>query len=517
MKLTIRNKLFVLLTYSWLIIWGFMLYSAFHTRDLRLQERQDQLAVAMQMAHSIATDYVRMAEADRMTESEAKEYAMRSITNLRFGENGYFTVLGPDTILAHPINQSLPGKRHDEVKDSKGNVIYGDAYRAALKNGSGYFSYFWPLPNETEPSEKMSSAIHFAPWDWGFSTGLYIKDIDQAFRADLINYGGLGMALGLILNLVVFLIGRGMTRSLGCEPEFAATIASRIAQGDLATPVDAGKAHKDSLLAAMSTMQHSLLRIVSQVRNGTEAISTASGQIAAGNMDLSSRTEEQASSLEETAASMEELTATVKNNAGHAHAANQLAGTASDVAGKGGAVMVDVVNTMDGIKDSARQIADIISVIDSIAFQTNILALNAAVEAARAGEQGRGFAVVATEVRALAQRSAAAAKEIKELIGVSVDKVEAGNVLVQKAGATMEEIVDSIRKVTDILGEITAASAEQAAGIDQVNRAITQMDQVTQQNAALVEEAAAAADAMKEQAQQLVQAVSTFKLEETAR
>ena len=517
MKLTIRNKLFVLLTYSWLIIWGFMLYSAFHVKDLRLQERQTQLSIAMQMAHSIATDYTRLVEADRMTESEAQREAMRSITNLRFGENGYFTVLGPDTILAHPLNQSLPGKRHEEIKDSKGNVIYGDGYRAALKNGSGYFSYFWPRPNETEPSEKMSSAIHFAPWNWGMATGLYIKDIEQAFRADLIKYGALGMSLGLVLNLVVFLIGRGMTRSLGCEPEFAARIAARIAQGDLATPVDAGKASQDSLLAAMSAMQNSLQNIVSRVRQGTETISSSAEQIAAGNLDLSSRTEEQASSLEETAASMEELTATVKNNAEHAYMANQLAGTASDVAGKGGAVMTDVIDTMDGIKDSARKIADIISVIDSIAFQTNILALNAAVEAARAGEQGRGFAVVATEVRTLAQRSAAAAREIKELIGDSVDKVEAGNVLVQKAGATMEEIVGSIQKVTDILGEITSASAEQAAGINQVNQAIAQIDQVTQQNAALVEEAAASADAMKEQAQQLVAAVSTFKLEEAAR
>ncbi len=517
MKLTIRSKLFILLTYSWLVIWGFMLYSAFHTRDLRLQERQDQLAVAMQMAHSIATDYLRMAEAERMTESEAKAYALGSITKLRFGENGYFTVLGPDTILAHPLNQSLAGKRHAEVKDSKGSVIYGDGYRAALKNGSGYFSYFWPLPNETEPSEKMSSAMHFEPWNWGLATGLYIKDIDQAFRGDLVKYGILGMSLGLILNLVVFLIGRGMNRSLGCEPEFAATIAARIAQGDLATPVDIGKAHPDSLLAAMAAMQDSLRDIVHQVRHGTETISISAEEIAAGNLDLSSRTEEQASSLEETAASMEELTATVRNNAEHANAANRLAGTAADVAAQGGDVMADVIDTMDGIKDSAGKIADIISVIDSIAFQTNILALNAAVEAARAGEQGRGFAVVATEVRALAQRSAAAARDIKGLIGVSVDKVEAGNVLVQQAGATMADIVGSIQKVADILGEITAASTEQAAGIGQVNQAITQMDQVTQQNAALVEEAAAAADAMKEQANQLVRAVSTFKLAEKAR
>src|SRR5512147_2455503 len=243
-------------------------------------------------------------------------------------------------------------------------------------------------------------------------------------------------------------------------------------------------------------MNDSLVRVVSQVRSGTDTVATASSQIAAGNLDLSSRTEEQASSLEETASSMEELTSTVKQNAENARQANQLAIGSSDVAGKGGAVVSQVVTTMDAINEASRKIVDIISVIDGIAFQTNILALNAAVEAARAGEQGRGFAVVAGEVRNLAQRSAAAAKEIKTLIGDSVDKVENGSKLVANAGQTMDEIVTSIKRVTDIMAEISAASAEQSAGIEQVNTAITQMDEVTQQNAALVEEAAAAAESL---------------------
>src|SRR5512147_2697308 len=259
-------------------------------------------------------------------------------------------------------------------------------------------------------------------------------------------------------------------------------------------------------------MNDSLVRVVSQVRSGTDTVATASSQIAAGNLDLSSRTEEQASSLEETASSMEELTSTVRQNAENAKQANQLAISASDVAGKGGAVVSQVVTTMDAINEASRKIVDIISVIDGIAFQTNILALNAAVEAARAGEQGRGFAVVAGEVRNLAQRSAAAAKEIKTLIGDSVEKVEGGSKLVAQAGQTMEEIVTSIRRVTDIMSEITAASVEQSQGIEQVNTAITQMDEVTQQNAALVEEAAAAAEALEEQAQNLSAAVNVFKV-----
>jgi methyl-accepting chemotaxis protein len=260
-------------------------------------------------------------------------------------------------------------------------------------------------------------------------------------------------------------------------------------------------------------MNASLVNIVGQVRTGTDTIATASRQIAAGNMDLSSRTEQQASSLEETASSMEELTSTVKQNADNARQANQLAVTASDVAVKGGSVVSEVIDTMASINEASKKIVDIISVIDGIAFQTNILALNAAVEAARAGEQGRGFAVVASEVRNLAQRSAAAAKEIKGLIGDSVEKVAVGSKLVEQAGATMEEVVASVRRVTDIMGEISAASQEQRAGIEQVNQAIVQMDQVTQQNAALVEEASAAAESMQEQAAGLSQAVSIFKLD----
>ncbi|MDE2389249.1 MAG: methyl-accepting chemotaxis protein, partial [Betaproteobacteria bacterium] len=249
-----------------------------------------------------------------------------------------------------------------------------------------------------------------------------------------------------------------------------------------------------------------------KVRTGANQIATASGEIASGNSDLSQRTEEQASSLEETASSMEELTSTVRQNADNARQANQLAAGASEVAVKGGTVVGQVVQTMSSINESSKKIVDIISVIDGIAFQTNILALNAAVEAARAGEQGRGFAVVATEVRTLAQRSAAAAKEIKELISDSVVKVEDGTRLVDEAGATMDEIVNAVKRVTDIMSEISAASQEQSSGIEQVNQAVTQMDEVTQQNAALVEEAAAAAESMQDQTQALTQAVSTFKL-----
>ena len=319
-------------------------------------------------------------------------------------------------------------------------------------------------------------------------------------------------ALALLAGIAAaIVITRGLSRQLGGEPGYAAEVAGRIAGGDLATAVVIRQGDRSSLMFAMGAMRDNLANIVGQVRVGTDTIATASSQIASGNLNLSSRTEQQASSLEETASSMEELTSTVKQNADNARQANGLAATASDVARKGGAVVAQVVDTMGSINESSRKIVDIIAVIDGIAFQTNILALNAAVEAARAGEQGRGFAVVASEVRNLAQRSAAAAKEIKTLIGDSVEKVDVGAKLVDQAGATMNEIVESVKRVTDIMGEITAASQEQTAGIEEINTAITQMDEVTQQNAALVEQAAAAAESLQDQAANLSQVVSIFR------
>jgi methyl-accepting chemotaxis protein len=290
-------------------------------------------------------------------------------------------------------------------------------------------------------------------------------------------------------------------------------VVSKYAKGDLTVSIDRLPGKKAQTTEAIDAVKASLVGIVTQIKESTDSINTAAKEIAQGNTDLSQRTEEQASSLEETASSMEQLTSTVKQNSDNAKQANQLAIGASEVAVRGGEVVGEVVRTMESISDASKKIADIISVIDGIAFQTNILALNAAVEAARAGEQGRGFAVVATEVRNLAQRSAAAAKEIKGLIGDSVNRVDAGSKLVNQAGETIQEVVQQVKRVTDIMAEISAASAEQSSGIEQVNTAVTQMDEVTQQNAALVEQAAAAAESLQEQSEVLADAVSVFRLE----
>ena len=320
-------------------------------------------------------------------------------------------------------------------------------------------------------------------------------------------------AIALVASTIIaLLITRGLLRQLGGEPSYAAEIASKIAGGDLSIQVETKQGDSTSLLFAIRTMRESLASIVTRVRAGTNNIETAATEIAAGNLDLSSRTEEQAGSLEETASAMEELTSTVKQNAENARQASELAVSASGVATQGGAVVNQVIETMSQINDSSKKIVDIISVIDGIAFQTNILALNAAVEAARAGEQGRGFAVVATEVRSLAQRSAAAAKEIKVLISDSVEKVDTGSQLVTQAGQTIGDVVESVKRVSAVVTEISAASREQSEGITQVNLAITQMDNVTQQNAALVEQAAAAAKSLQGESAELSKIVATFKV-----
>jgi methyl-accepting chemotaxis protein len=339
-------------------------------------------------------------------------------------------------------------------------------------------------------------------------------------KAGMIDFTQQMLIVSLVLALMAVVAGvimmawltRNVMKQLGGEPDYAVNIARDISSGDFSTSVELKANDNSSLLYAMHTMRQQLNHTLADIKSSAETIDTAAHEIATGNADLSARTESQASSLEETASSMEELTSTVRQNADNARQANQLAANASEVAVKGGSVVAQVVDTMGSIKESSRRIVDIIGVIDGIAFQTNILALNAAVEAARAGEQGRGFAVVATEVRNLAQRSAAAAKEIKTLIGDSVGKIDAGSNLVDQAGKTMGEIVTSVKQVTDIMGEIAAASHEQSAGIEQVNQAVTQMDEVTQQNAALVEQAAAAAQSLQEQAIRLARAVAMFKL-----
>ena len=349
---------------------------------------------------------------------------------------------------------------------------------------------------------------------FGFERGGHAADSSAAVyklsRIVTFSLVALALVVGVLLSV---LITRSLQAQLGGEPSVAAAVARAVAQGDLSTSIHIRPGDTKSLMAGLQHMQTSLARVVQQVRSGSERVAGASHEIAQGNADLSSRTEQQASALEQTSASMEELGSTVQQNAHSARQADELANRASSVATRGGEAVTRVVQTMRGINESSRKIADIIGVIDGIAFQTNILALNAAVEAARAGEQGRGFAVVAAEVRSLAQRSAEAAKEIRGLIAASVERVEQGTAQVDEAGTTMTEVVTAITRVTSIVREISAASQEQSAGVAQVGEAVSQMDQTTQRNAALVEQSAAAAEGLRQEAQQLVEVVAAFRLQ----
>ncbi|HEY8607204.1 MAG TPA: methyl-accepting chemotaxis protein [Noviherbaspirillum sp.] len=490
---------------------GMVLLAAFSLSALRsamMKERLSQLSTLVVLAKA-SLEHIHAEEAaGKLSREDAQREAKRLIGSLKKDERYYF-VRG----YSDDVNHVHPNPKRVGIVDPKGGREAGERYRAALQ-GKEIGVVFAPgtRPGATEKVEKMYAVVKFEPWDWIIGFGDYIDDIDQAFWRNTAILLAIGGVLMIVMGALAWSMMRSIYRQLGGEPDYAARVVGSIADGDLTMPVEVRPGDTGSLLAAMRNMQQKLGQTIGEIRQSTASIAAASGEIAAGNQDLSARTEDQASSLQQTAASMEELTSTVRQNADNAVQASQLAATASDVATRGGSVIASVVDTMGSINDSSKKIVDIIGVIDSIAFQTNILALNAAVEAARAGEQGRGFAVVAAEVRSLAQRSASAAREIKGLIDDSVSKVDAGSALVDQAGHTMQEIVDSVRRVTEIIGEISSAGREQTAGIEQVNQAVTQMDQSTQQNAALVEQAAAAAAAMQEQARNLDQAIGAFRV-----
>jgi len=518
MSLTFKNKMRLLLAVAMFPIFIGLLVSGLEKRRILIDARRDQLVTAVQSAAEIVRGFQARANAGKMSLDEAQNAASVAVGLARFGgddgKTNYTAIFDLDGInIVHPIKPEWKGKMMiGKVIDSKGHDIIKDQLDAlaASHDGKAFTEIWFPRPGQTEAVPKLMYMVKIDGWNWMISSGLYIDDVTAEVQHQFLIEGVQLLLMLLLVGGTGWIISRSVQRQVGGEPAVAHHVMSEVSGGNLVvqlpgTPVG-------SMLHALASMVASLRQTVTQVRQSADSIATGSGQIAQGNLDLSQRIEEQASNLEETAASMEQLGSTVRQNADNAKHANQLAQGASEVARKGGIVVNQVVDTMQGINDSSKKIADIISVIDGIAFQTNILALNAAVEAARAGEQGRGFAVVASEVRSLAQRSAAAAKEIKTLISDSVERVAQGTQLVDQAGVTMSEIVNAIKGVTDIMGEISSASVEQSAGVAQVGEAITQMDQVTQQNAALVEQTAGAAESLKVQAEVLVQAMAMFRL-----
>ena len=513
--LSLRQKLLAPLVFCLLALLALTLFNAYQARSKAYEARQQALRDFVDSADSLIAAIAAEAKAGKLPEEDAKATAIARVGQLRYA-GGYITSITTDSVvLNNPASPGINGKNMAGFQDAKGSYLYRSiAAVGASAQGNGYLTYWWPRPGAKEPSEKLAYAKRSTSWNWDLIAGDYVDDIQQAFIATIIKSVAALAVLGALLSLIAWMATRSVLQAIGGEPAVAAAIANRIAAGDLSQTGLEGASHapEGSVIAAVQRMSEQLRQLVTRIHDTAGIIHRSAGEIATGSLDLSQRTEQQASSLEETAASMEQLTATVHQNAENAQQASQIASGACAVAERGGTVVDQVVSTMGEINTSSRRVVDIIGVIDGIAFQTNILALNAAVEAARAGDQGRGFAVVAGEVRTLAQRSASAAREIKTLIQASVERVDAGATLVDQAGQTMREVVTTVRNITGIVTEIASASREQSTGIEQVGHAVTDMDRVTQQNAALVEQSSAATQVLQQESEKLSRLTASFKL-----
>jgi len=513
-NLTLGQKLWMPLILSWVGLLALTVWGAVQTRDAQLVERKRDLNDVVEAAYTIVAGLNRLSQTGAISEQSAKQEAMSRLRDLRATNNGYVTIVSSSSVmLMHPFSPKLDGTDQSNYRDAKGNALYRRIAEAGgSASGSGFVEYWWPKPGDLEPSLKLSFVKRFKPWGWDLTSGAYQDDIQNAFYRTIRNSLLVLLVLGAGISWLTSLTIRSVIRSIGGEPSVAAELARQMARGDLTGSVDVTPHDKISVLSAIASTRINLATIVSKVKRAADAIKLASAEIASGNSDLSERTERQAASLQQTAAAMEQLASTVQQNALGASEASEAAASASAQASRGGAVVEDVVNSVRAIAASSRRVSEITSVIDGIAFQTNILALNAAVEAARAGENGRGFAVVAGEVRSLAQRSAAAAKEIRILVETSLEQIETGAGLAEKAGNAMSDIVSTVSRLTKIMDDIAAASHQQSSGIQQVSLAISDMDSTTQQNSALVEQAAAASQSLKDHADELSDVMQSFKV-----
>jgi len=474
-----------------------------------LQARMDATRQHVEIAHGLVV-WAQAQEAEgRMPRGQAQQAALRTLAGLRYDGAEYFWVndMHP-RVLMHPIKPELDGKDVGGMKDPNGLALFQAFVAEVRRAGKGFVAYQWPKPGHDQPVDKVSYVMGFEPWGWIIGSGVYVDDLRQAALQRAAWMAGI-VAGALMLAAYLFLcFYRVMDGGLRETRRHLRAMTA----GDLTTsPSPWGADEAAQLMLELRAMQQSLRGMVQRVRRSSDDIVHSSSEIAGGAKDLSTRTEQAAANLQQSASSMEEIAATVKSTADHTQEASRVARHNAETAADGGRVMADVVQTMEEIRASSARIGEIVGTIDGIAFQTNILALNAAVEAARAGEQGRGFAVVASEVRTLAQRSAGAAREIKNLIGRSVEQVEAGTTVVRQAGTTIEEIVVSSRRVDQLLGEIATSAREQSSGVGQIGQAVQELDRMTQQNAALVEQTAAAASAMRGQAHTLAEEVARFK------
>ncbi|WP_347554181.1 methyl-accepting chemotaxis protein [Robbsia sp. KACC 23696] len=508
-RLSFRQRLWMPLVLGMLALVILSVANAFQVRSVRLHERESALRQDVEVARAAVDAVYQQVKTNQIDEAEAQRRAKDVIRTLHYGENGYFSAVDDKLIIvANGASRKVENSDGSTIHDPDGVYLWRAAAQVAQAQGIGFVHYRWPRPGQNEPLPKLSVAAQFEPWHWTLITGVYIDDLDAAFRQSLWTSLGVLVLIAACLSSVVFFINRSLLRSLGGDPRYAASVAAMIADNDLSGTVNVDAGADDSLLASIRTMKSQLTHSMSQVKQSAQSIAVATREIAAGNQDLSQRTEEQAAALQESVASIGELMGTVARNVEHTRQAETIAVEAARIAQEGNVAFDEVVGTMTAISTSSEQMRHFVGMIEGISFQTNILALNAAVEAARAGDSGRGFAVVASEVRTLAQRSASASKEIRELIETSGARVGDANKRVASAGTTMNQLSAAIARVNQIVADISFASDEQAKGLAQVNVAIAQMDEVTQQNAALVEQAAAAAASLSAQTDDL-QAVTT--------
>ena len=511
-RLTFLQKLWIPLILSLLCIAAVATFGALQNRKTSLVERERGLRHAAEMAESIAARYGQLATSGKLSPDEAKQEALATLRSMHFGKDGYVVVIDPGMhAVMNPSKPEAEGKYMGDYRDEKGTYVYRQMVQAAQNPEGGFVDYYTHRPGARAQIRKRSFIQLYAPWNWIFVSGEYLDDIDAAFWQTVWQTSLVVLLISAVLVGVVVLVNRSLIRVLGGSPEYAKTVVRATAGGDLSVVIDS-RADEESLIGQIGLMQKRLRAVVSDIQRGAEHITHAMEEIAAGNADLSRRTEAQAVALAETSTSLAQFKTAVVDNSANAKTASHNATDALSTARQGNEAVTAVADTVKNIAASSAEVNEILGMIQNVSFQTNILALNAAVEAARAQEHGRGFAVVASEVRALAQRSSGASREIETIISKSDGHVREGAKLASAAGQHVERILDTVREVDGVLRDIAAASQEQSHGVEQIALALEQIDEATQHNASLVEESAAASAAVRDQTRKLLESVSSFRL-----